>query len=265
MRLRNLSERKAESILASSVDYAEAKSKILDLFSLDRVPYDSELYTDDFMANFWCMPMEETNGERYCGWLLLKISAYTVEEEINAWAEQLKQLSIKMQALVENLNVCIMLNSSQEPYSRYFGTENSVLQPRTTNMNLYARLLYCTEVGWTNLICKSTRTLGILPETKPGLRIIELENGGLCVESEKSIEDTGIELLKTIKAAMYPVILPRSKLHLYRGFTIRPLWEAVPVFDDEISVSDQGVAFVHQGGVDKESLLVRLHLEHVNT
>ena len=77
-----------------------------------------------------------------------------------------------------------------------------------------------------------------------------------CIQNLQS----NIVRIVDIKAAMYPVIFQRSKLHPFRGFAIRPLWETVPVFDDEISVSGQGVTFVHQGEIDKENLLVRLHL-----
>ena len=253
-------ERYMETILASSTDMEEAKGKIVTLFNIDNVPYDSEFYHDDFLVHYSCMPMEETNGILFCGHVHLEVSAHAVEDNIDNWAEQLKQLALSMKALVGNMNIHIMLNSGREPYSRYYGLYNSILTIRTDQLELYSRMLYLTEIGWTNLLCSATRNLGIHLSIDSELSIVELADGGLLVGGSNPITSTGVDALKKIKKVLYPTILPRSRFHPYQHLIIRPQWEVVPVFDDEINISEQDLIFEHHGEIDREKLFAQFNI-----
>ena len=252
-------EQDVASILASSNCIEEAKCKIVEQFDMDRVPPYESFYRDDILVYYCCMPIDETNGAKFCGDVLFQVAAYVVDNEINAWAEWLKQLAIEMQAMIGNINIHIMLNSGREPYSRYYGSYNSTLAARTDQLERYSQMIYLTEIGWTNILCNATRNLGVCPGPNSELCVVELESGGLLVGSPKSLIDTGISVMKKIKTILYQAILPRKRLHQCQGLIIRPLWEVVPVFDDEITITEQSIVFEHHGDINCEKLFAQFN------
>lgn len=245
-------------ILASSNSIEEAKCKIIEQFNIDRIPYGS-IYRDDFLVYYSSMPMDEVDGPTFCGHVLFQFAAYVVENEIDSWAEQLKQLALRMQALIGNINIHIMLNSGREPYSRYYGSYNETLATRNDQLELFSRMIYLTEIGWTNILCNATRNLGVCSDPDSELCITELENGGLLVGSSEAIVDTGVGTLRKIKTVLYPAILPRKRSHQSHCMIIRPLWEVVPVFDDEITFSEQSIVFEHHGEIDSGKLFAQFN------
>ena len=156
-------------------------------------------------------------------------------------------------------NIRVELNTyGDTPYSCYYGLYPSQddLILKGTHLRFFSQNIYVTEVGWAHFISKETRTLGKLNlagEDRDLLQVEELPNGALLVRAKRPVSEMKMADLKAVKRCIYELILPREQ-KMDIKIRLRSEWEYVPVFENELSVTDEGYLFKHFGTIDAAHL-----------
>lgn len=140
------------------------------------------------------------------------------------------------------------------PYMRYFGNPPSAMTDEERRRSIYE---YLCGVEWGNLVSSSIRPKLTAQEKKisttQGVKQINLENGSTFIHLEKPINQVGVQELALVKQLLYPALFPGESEFVIATtfspeatrFSLRRLWENVPVSEDEITISSGKIVFHH--------------------
>lgn len=269
----------------TSVDYQSKKSQILraidlksetlipdlqKLFLLDSV-YLNE-YTMLDLSGHVCVKPTLSESNNLCGTLCLSVSFLCLEaclddiaDKMGVFVENLsnKYINISLTVGIETANH----GSSFSDYLNYFGELyfdgfNSIHHNIGKKMIDQAQIVYLTRLGWTNTLSPLALSLRQqFPSTEKNdstIEVKELPSGGLKVRYKKPVSTCKMsdyyQLKAEIYGALYPggVIIPGRKLIDPMNNFLRPRWEYVPIFGDEIHIEEDSLRIQHRGVFNKE-------------
>jgi hypothetical protein len=184
----------------------------------------------------------------------LQIPFYCLCDEVDLWGERFYELGKELAETFPNTNAYIEVGHTHAgSYTCYFGSNrvgfNTV--PDVSFLHLYLQELYLTEIGWAHFISKKTRTLieGSQQPTDDRILLTELKEGGQAVRVRNPVSTATISDLKSMKRYLYPMVIPRT--HTFPlDWPLRRYWEYVPVFEDELTITEKGVQFQHHCQID---------------
>ncbi len=109
--------------------------------------------------------------------------------------------------------------------------------------NAYHR--YLSDIGWATFISPYTAKLVDISPIDNGNTYTTkvMENGGLYIQNNESIEETTIHHLLGIKKQVYNAIYPGEGVFSLSFHNWRSHWENIPVFDDEVQIQNNNVLF----------------------
>jgi len=145
--------------------------------------------------------------------------------------------------------ICGRLGLRSNPFHTH---ENEYLNFFKPSKNPENRSNYICGLSWANFVSPvilQQYSISIANTSK--LEIDYLNNGGLLLKSAKPLDSDVIADLTEIKSLLYNALLPGKStfpLHALKSSRNwspfckpRSFWEAVPVFPDEVMVTDEGV------------------------
>ncbi len=201
--------------------------------------------------------------DRIMGQFYFTVWCYTIEES-SEWADRIIRFAMSLTTGNQNVNIIICKGGISGEYSLAYGKEPCIPSMYGRDSLQYRNMLksfYFTDVGWGHIICGQTQNLGFsaLEETEDILETEEMPGGYVFVHPRKSIFDADITELKAVKKYLYKMVMPREFVH--RGekrlvlSQIRWHWLKAPVFQEEVSIREEGVCFRHYGQIkDYEEL-----------
>ena len=233
-------------------DPEQLKKAVQNLFDLENRVYLASCQYPDLFAFISSSPMESTN--LFHGEFGLQIPFYCLCDEVDLWGERFYELGKELAETFPNTNAYIEVGHTHAgSYTCYFGSNrvgfNTV--PDVSFLHLYLQELYLTEIGWAHFISKKTRLLieGNTQPTDDRIFLTELKGGGQAVRVRNPVSTATISDLKSMKRYLYPMVIPRT--HTFPlDWPLRRYWEYVPVFEDELTITEKGVQFQHHGQID---------------
>ena len=258
----------AEHVRSKQQDPTALKKALLDLFDLEGRFDRGELsFPCDIQGSFTTARME-TQQDLFYGCFDVEILFYVIENDLDRFADQCCDFGMRLSEKYRNINIRVDLNASSPctaPYSEHYGRfpvgGAEILQESL--FKDYMRHLYISEVGWGHIVCGKTRGLAECPfaESDPdALNIREIGNGAVFIRPKNPLSKVTISDLKQIKKYLYPVIMPRSEEWSFPG-PFRKHWEAVPVFEKELTVTENTVTFRHFGQIDPNKACQAMNLD----
>ncbi len=230
------------------------KSAILALFDLEGKYHLGESQQPDLFGHLVVLPVGHTKEQLFCGEFRFSVPVFCIGEELDAIAEEFLAFGMELCSRFDNTNVQIQLNADEGIYSSYFGQFHSNdCSAENVMFRHYARQCYLPEIGWANIVCKNSSQLGIETPSKTAktsLLVKPSARGGTLVRVNRSISKSSIADLKNVKRVIYHVVLPRSNTLQLDDWHPRCKWEVVPIFPEELTVSDRCITFHHFGNVD---------------
>ena len=228
------------------------KQAVQKLFDLENRVHLASCGYPDLYAFISCRPI---NSEKlFRGGFNLQMPFYCLCDEVDFWGEKFYEFGQKLAEEFPHTNIHIQVAPSHaESYTSYYGMYAS--ECATVSPSLYFRSflrhLYLTEIGWAHFISKETRTLGEsgLPPADERILLTELKGGGQAVRTRNPVSTATIADLKSVKRYLYPMVLPRAQTHSF-DLPLRRYWEYVPVFEDELTITEKGIQFQHHGQID---------------
>ena len=192
------------------------------------------------------------------GGIMIQYKFYTFYDELDQLCQDNLELCRKLLSKYRNINLCFQSNRFHLMYTRYYGYYPSERKDELRKKHIWDRVfqLYQREVGFAHFISNDSRKLGV--DSKPlnnTNRIVqeEVDGGGLIVRANVPMPDVTVNDLKILKKSIYSTVLPRESVLPYNN-TIRSFWEMVPVFDNELFVTEKGLRFIHYGEINTEYL-----------
>lgn len=230
----------------------QLKQAVQKLFDLENRVYLASCQSRDLLAFISSSPMESTN--HFHGEFGLEIPFYCLCDEVDLWGERFYELGKQLVEAFPNTNAHIEVGDTHAgSYTCYFGSSrvgfNTV--PEVPFLHLYLQELYLTEIGWAHFISKKTRLLieGNTQPTDERIFLTELKGGGQAVRVRNPVSTATISDLKSMKRYLYPMVIPRT--HTFPlDWPLRRYWEYVPVFEDELTITEKGIQFQHHGQID---------------
>ena len=140
------------------------------------------------------------------------------------------------------------------PYMKYFGNFPDTATKEEQRRSVYE---YLCGVEWGNLVSFSIRPKLAAQEKKisttQGVKQINLENGSTFIQLETPINQVGVQELALKKQLLYPALFPGESEFVIATtfspeatrFSLRRLWENIPVSEEEISISFEKIVFHH--------------------
>lgn len=198
---------------------------------------------------------------RFCVFL------YCVSSNISSATLNMMSFLNKASISSVNINACISLSpilspSPCSPHMTYFG--GNVLQDGThiaagVMATEWYKSYYLQGAEWYNIVSPLVQhhvpNLSNDISNHLNLAYEKLDTGGIAVWIKKDIHSTDIDDLIPMKQLLYPALYPGmmriSKQYiLSRGDTglitkPRRRWELIPIFEDEIIVTDNNIIFQH--------------------
>lgn len=242
------------------------KASVLRLFDLDRRMHLQKSGPLDVFAFIHVAPMMDRKDpdkppreDLFSGSFYLDLASCSLGDELDLWAERLCDFGRIIAEKYPRTNIRVEINPQNDRcYSAYYGLYPSQDDPilKKTRLRAFSQEIYVTEVGWAHYISKETRTLGKLNlagEDRELLQIEELPNGALLVRAKRPISQMKMADLKAVKRCIYELILPREHCMGIK-YRLRSEWEYVPVFENELSITDEGYLFKHHGTIDAARL-----------
>ena len=252
------------NVLSQVGNNERLKTALLELFDADGHMHQGEFIEPDIQAGFINIPMRATDG-LYYGTFGLDISYFCLNNELEQWADEFCAFGKKLAERYSNINCGITLESLPQPYAAYYGRYPKNCDPifLQTSLREYVRSFYLTDVFWANIICKKTCGLGIiLPEDTESdeIEFEKLSGGGIFIRARNPISAVKTCDLKRIKRSIYSTIMPREN-EMPLSQRLRRRWENVPVFENELFVTDKGVKFKHYGEIELEYICRALSVD----
>ena len=230
------------------------KSAILDLFNLEGKIHLGESQQPDLFGHLAVFPVGHTKEQLFCGEFRFSVPIFCLGEELDAIAEEFLTFGVELCSRFDNTNVQIQLNADEGIYSSYFGQFHSNdCSAENVMFRHYARQFYLPEIGWANIICKNSSQLGIdMPSetARTNLTVKPIAGGGTMVRVNRPISKASIADLKNVKRVIYHMVLPRSNTLQLEDWHPRCKWEVVPIFPEELTVSDCCITLRHFGSID---------------
>ena len=251
-------------VLSERNDPEQFKIALLNLFNLEGRIYQGEILCSDMQGLFSCAPL--TAAEKlFYGSFNLDISCYTLWEELDYWANRLFDFGKKLSERFQNINVYVDLNNRATPYTDYYGQYVNSSAPifQRSFLRNYLCYFYNTEIGWGHIICDKTRKLGlnlIANADDNGISSEEIRGGAIAIKSTVPISTYSISDRKTMKKCIYKTVMPRENT-INLEWKLRRYWEYVPVFENELFITDQGVKFKHYGEIELEYICRALSVD----
>ena len=202
--------------------------------------------------------------DKYRGTFRCSVNAGCIQIGADAFAEELVELVTDFSRRYHNLNAYVRCDScsGETSHRRYFA--NRVDAERTgahLRANCSAAEFYPSYflegVEWFNLI--GPRAAHHLPDLaakdSPEMQIQRLPWGSWCARAKTGILNVDVTDLIPIKRVLYPALYPGH--HTFgreiqmdpkiftTGQKLRSMWEQVPVFPEELTVTDTEIIFCH--------------------
>ena len=266
-----------KNIQSNIGDHEALKEAVLRLFDEEgQIPLtNNKLY--DVQGGFSNAYMTGTSG-LYYGEFCFMIRLFCIEDSVNRWSDLFADFGRKMMRF-DNINICIDIDSGlpgiSDPYSLHYGRDSISCDNSSlvfSDMRIYLRYFYITEICWGHFISSETAKLGLNLMQKSDSDIVEFEqteNSGIYIHLKTSIDKSTIHDLKQMKKIIYSCVLPRFGTHpLHHISTVdearlRRDWEVVPVFRDELYVSDSYnfIRFTHFGKIKFETVCSSMQID----
>jgi len=181
-------------------------------------------------------------------------------DDVDGFVAEAKSLLLGLTDITPNINACISVSplGAESEHMRYFGT-----RPRVDGSHRLAGInnafvewypyYYILGAEWFNLLSplvadrlQIQRERTLLPDK---ISVLSLGKS-IAVQSPADIMDYDIDEMNDMKELLYPVLYPGE--HMIRFDELdsdnwsfiakpRPEWERIPVFKDEIQISDEGI------------------------
>lgn len=220
----------------------------------------------DFQGGATCF-QHSGNPNLFHGTLCVTISVYCLGQNISGVAERMSRFLIQQAEIYRNLNgnVTVTPTSIIEHccgHMNYFGhdvsIDNSHLDAEVEPQEWYPHYYIC-GAEWFNLISPLARERVPLLMQKslqyPSLQCRELQNKGIIIQVNLSPEQMDVDDLRPVKHLLYEGLYPGmhripkdefldAENLVYFGKP-RRFWECVPVFDDEVIVTDEDIILKH--------------------
>ena len=208
-------------------------------------------------------PMDVREDTFYGDYTII-ISCFSLANELDKTAEELCSFSKQLFEKYKTTNIQIDLNSRVNSYRPAFGyVYNKQADPLLSTLPLgnLTEYFYLPEIGWGNFISAPTMKLGldISSQAVSSNLLAETLVSGTYVHVAKPISEMLIADRKEVKRMLYKVILPGENWHPL-SLPLRRYWEYIPVFEDEIYVSEIGAWLCHEGLVDIQLMRRELNL-----
>ena len=255
----------------ASADYPEAAKKLIDnstpislrnsllqLFSIEG-KINKSLFDSHDMQGYLLLSEMIGSPRLFSGGLVIKISTFCADKSLDLLSEALLGFGTMLSLRYSSINVSVGIRQSSivSDYERYFGglAESCRNIPDALIVNERAKYLYLHDVGWANII--SPAVCQIVDENlcSDCCTRDKLVNGALVVRAKDNLSDTSLAVLKEIKRTVYSALFPGESEFPRNWPYFRAYWENLPVFDDELFVSDSMVHFRHTGSINRDYIL----------
>lgn len=250
----DFSEYYSTMVLSQKDDSELYKRALLNLFDLEDRIYQGEMIHPDMQGLFSVTPVAENS---FFGAFDMNISCYSLENELDDWANRMFDFGVYISERFPNVNAYVDLNSTDSPYTEYYGRyiDHNTPIPQQGLLLNYLRSFYNTEIGWGHIICDKTRKLGLTLTASDNSRVLckELSSGAIAIRSNVPIGKYSICDRKVLKKCIYNTVMPRQNT-IHYDWKLRRYWEYVPVFEDEVFITKAGVKFQHYGEFDTDFL-----------
>lgn len=236
----------------------DLRQSILSAFNEPKKVYLQNYLSHDIQGTFFAVRDEKTGP--FYGEFLIAISVFSLEEELDSAAEYFSDVLRKLSFRFSNINARIMLAplslNCDNFYSAYFGRMPSGLPLTPANSAKWsaAQYKYLRGIGWFNIVSPTTRALiskSHYAAAGRSMLVCNMENGALSVGCVENISKADVGELKDIKALLYTSLLPGESTINLEAIKDNPLWsprsrwEMLPVFDDEVTVTESEIIFKH--------------------
>ena len=208
------------------------------------------------------------NNNMYYGAIRFSVYLYCISNIIASVAGNMIQLLRNLSASYVNLNARILLSpicsaAPYGPHMTYFGSnveqDGSHISVGALPSEWY-KSYYLLGAEWYNIISPLAQRhlpnlMNDIPQHK-NIAFEQLDTGGVAVWVKKEIINTDVDDLVSLKHLLYPALYPGKmcieKKHILSrdafGLISKPRkqWELLPVFENEIIISDTHIIFQHQ-------------------
>lgn len=219
----------------------------------------------DYSGLLCAIPQLPLDKHLYHGYFSFWVARACLGSNAIEWANQLEMLLRKIAGLIPNISGRITLSPltwpaySSSGHMRYFSNPICDSQ-RSETPHFYDRSWgpyhYLQGAEWFNLVSsvQAAHIPNVMTEAKQYEDVLAepYSNGSLIVKSKKNILETDVSELGQIKRLLYDALYPGGRKILLQdlgrspGEMPRSLWEYIPIFEEEISVSTDCIIFQHQ-------------------
>ena len=201
----------------------------------------------------------EVNRDLFSGFWEMGVSVFVLDDDLPRFVDSLRAHMLQLAQRWEkvNLQAGIDISEWEGGYRYVFGLPSMKLNDERFVLQNYSPRLYLPSMNWMNVVCRDT--LSLLGEQKApvenGLLVQKLDGGSLLVQCDCQMQEVTVERLAQVKRYLYPVIYPGEGQFLAKPSPLqtrrpRSRWEMVPVFEDELEVTDTMITFTHHSTVD---------------
>lgn len=244
----------------------EFKKALVEFMNLpNKTPICHWLAPHDFLGMF-DVARYEKHPDLYRGKIQFYVCAESIKNNIEDIANSLKGIIEKITNITANVSGCVSLTplefgqdggySHMSLFHSFIGDDKTYIKEGFKEYE-WAKYSYVCGVEWWNLISpwQKERLSFDASQIRNNVLVDELDGGGLIIRSPKSILDTDIEDLREIKKILYDALYPGKAIILknnlwdeqwHTKFTKpRCRWANVPIFEEEINVTDEFIEFRH--------------------
>lgn len=247
------------SLFGNITDLDQVKASLLKLFSLENRYKKTSWCTHDAMS---LLSVRKQSDSLFCGEGYFRIGVFCLGKQADKFANELSKLLKGLSAFLPNLSGHIALTpitaSCVSNHMLYFGGNSSTDASHSHEINTQNRpdFLYLSGAEWYNVLSASQVILLSNAEIPKDILTERLNNGGMVVKAASDCAETQIQDLGKIKRFLYPILFPGTRKVKLSQFLdpacmaslIKPRcgWEQIPVFEDEISISEDFILFQHK-------------------
>lgn len=253
-------------LLSSDISPEQYKEIVKEVFKVKGKHPQFEYWSHDTMG-FFTAQRHEYSSELYYGDFKIRISYGCIESCVDSFAEKFTDILKQASGQVKNVSGRVGIRSLSGPgpyssYMDYFGhdvlMDGSHQQMGMDAREWYPNYYFC-GAEWFNLL--SPLQLQHIPNIEndakeyPELTLQRCANGGMILQLNKMISSIDIGDFIPIKKVLYNALYPGKNEFLLEHFCDPELWvywakprckwEYVPIFDEEIIVTDRGIVFQH--------------------